>query len=72
MALKEVLGRRERGEVSSRSRITSDFESLRARDSASMSATSGSGNRTVRVFMGSLYYRSGRGAIRGEVTDTTI
>src|ERR1700687_4636939 len=35
----------------SRSRMTSDFEIPRPRDSASMSATSGSGKRTVRVFI---------------------
>ena len=35
----------------SRSRTTSDFEILRPRDSASISATSGSGKRTVSVFM---------------------
>ena len=40
----------------SRSRTTSDFEILRPRDSASMSATSGSGKRTVSVFMCELYY----------------
>ena len=40
----------------SRSRTTSDLEILRPRDSASMSATSGSGKRTVRVFMASVYY----------------
>jgi hypothetical protein len=40
----------------SRSRTTSDFEILRPRDSASMSATSGSGKRTVSVFMRELYY----------------
>ena len=34
----------------SRSRMTSDFEILRPRDSASISATSGSGKRTVNVF----------------------
>ena len=39
-----------------RSRTTSDFEILRPRDSASMSATSGSGKRTVSVFMWSVYY----------------
>jgi hypothetical protein len=33
-----------------RSRITSDFESPRVRDSASISVTSGSGSRIVIVF----------------------
>src|SRR5439155_509317 len=46
----------------SRSRTTSDLEILRPRDSASMSATSGSGKRTVSVFMKSLYYMSVRDA----------
>src|SRR5215472_16437444 len=34
----------------------SDFEILRPRDSASISATSGSGSRTVIVFMDVMYY----------------
>src|SRR6266581_1007004 len=50
--------RRLRGARSSLSRTTSDFEILRPRDSASMSATKGSGNRTVRVFMNLAYYIS--------------
>ena len=37
-----------------RSRTTSDFERLRPRDSASISATSASGSRTVSVFMGTI------------------
>ena len=36
----------------------SDFEILRLRDSASISATIDSGSRTVRVFMRALYYAS--------------
>ena len=58
MALRDVVRRRLRGARSSLSRTTSDFEILRPRDSASMSATKGSGNRTVRVFMNSVYYIS--------------
>src|SRR5213592_1174971 len=58
MALRDVVRRRLRGARSSLSRTTSDFEILRPRDSASMSATKGSGNRTVRVFMNSAYYLS--------------
>src|SRR5438093_4424812 len=58
MALRDVVRRRLRGARSSLSRTTSDFEILRPRDSASMSATKGSGNRTVRVFMKSAYYLS--------------
>ena len=46
----------------SRSRTTSDLEILRPRDSASISATSGSGKRTVSVFMKPLYYMSVRDA----------
>src|SRR5438874_13836884 len=42
----------------SRSRMTSDFEILRPRDSASISATSDSGNRTVRLFIAPVYYVS--------------
>ena len=38
------------------SRTTSDFEILGPRDSASMSAMSGSGKRTVRVFMELMQY----------------
>jgi hypothetical protein len=34
----------------------SDFEHFRPRDSSSISATSGSGKRTVKVFMVSVYY----------------
>jgi hypothetical protein len=57
MALREaVRRRRRRGASSSRSRTTSDFEIFRPRDSASISATRGSGNRTVRVFIGRVYY----------------
>jgi hypothetical protein len=56
MALNEaVRRRRRRGASWSRSRTTSDFEIFRRRDSSSMSATNGSGNRTVRVFMRSVY-----------------
>jgi len=58
MALRDAARRRFRGARSSLSRTTSDFEILRPRDSASMSATKGSGNRTVRVFMASVYYTS--------------
>src|SRR5882724_4127896 len=66
MALNEAVRcRRRRGASCSRSRTTSDFEILRPRDSASISATSGSGNRTVRVFMETAYYMSGDDAIRG-------
>lgn len=58
-------GRRVDPEASrSRSRTTSDFEILRTRDSASMSATSGSGNRTVSVFMSVVYYVAVSDAIR--------
>lgn len=39
----------------SRSRTTSDFDSLRRRDSASIWATRTSGNRTVKVFMERMY-----------------
>jgi hypothetical protein len=39
----------------SRSRITSDFDSLGRRDSASIWATRLSGNRTVNLFMPPLY-----------------
>src|SRR6202165_858129 len=46
--------RRRRGETLRRSRTTSDFERLRPRDSASISATSASGSRTVSVFMGKI------------------
>src|SRR5712691_12804670 len=46
-----------------RSRTTSDFDSLRRRDSASISATKASGNRTVNVFMTLSYYISGICAI---------
>ena len=42
-----------------RSRTTSDLEHLRPRDSASISATSGSGNRTVIVFILRMYYNAG-------------
>ena len=53
MALREAVRRRRCwGAGSSRSRITSDFEIFRTRDSASISAARGSGNRTVRVFTG--------------------
>src|SRR6267143_2941574 len=58
IALRDLVRRRLRGARSSLSRTTSDFEILRPRDSASMSATKGSGNRTVRVFMASVYYIS--------------
>ncbi len=49
MALRDVARRRLRGARSSLSRTTSDFEILRPRDSASMSATKGSGNRTRQL-----------------------
>ena len=39
-----------------RSRTMSDFEHPRPRDSNSIPATRGSGNRTVRVLMGIVYY----------------
>ena len=50
------IGRRRADPIAScsRSRTTSDFEILRSRDSASMSVTSGSGKRTVSVFIGSM------------------
>src|SRR5271168_5319101 len=51
MASSDAARRRLRGARSSRSRTTSDFEIPRPRDSASISATSGSGNRTVKVLM---------------------
>jgi len=57
MAFREAVRRRCRAGRSSRSRTTSDFEILRPRDSASMSAASGSGSRTVRVFMNEVYYK---------------
>ena len=47
-----------------RSRTTSDFETLRSRDSASISAMSGSGRRTVRVFIHAVYYTDASFAIR--------
>ena len=48
-----------------RSRTTSDLDIPRARDSASISATTGSGRRTVRVFMAAgLYYVSASHARR--------
>src|SRR6266852_4717702 len=53
-----VRRRRRRGASSNLSRTTSDFEIFRPRDSASMSATRGSGRRTVRVFIASVYYIS--------------
>jgi hypothetical protein len=40
----------------------SDFEHLRPRDSTSISATGGSGNRTVKVFIWSAYYGAARHA----------
>lgn len=46
-----LVRRRWRGARSSRSRITADFEIFRPCDSASMSATCGSGSRTVRLFL---------------------
>jgi hypothetical protein len=67
MAVREAARRRWRGTCSSRSRTTCDFEILRPRDSASMSATSSSGNRTVRLFMKELYYTSGRCARQAKV-----
>src|SRR5690242_9057220 len=52
MASKGAMrSRRRRGVSCSRSRTTSDFEIFRPRDSASMSATRGSGNRTVILFI---------------------
>jgi len=65
MALKDAVCRRLRGARSSLSRTTSDFEILRPRDSASMSATNGSGRRTVRVFTIQVYYISGSPARQG-------
>jgi hypothetical protein len=57
MALKEAVRRRRcRAVSSSRSRTTSDLEILRRRDSASISATKGSGSRTVRLFTREVYY----------------
>jgi hypothetical protein len=64
MASNEAARRRWRGARSSRSRTTSDFEIFRPRDSASISATSGSGNRTVRVFTQIVYYTTGGSAIQ--------
>jgi len=65
MALRDLVRRRLRGASSSLSRTTSDFEILRPRDSASMSATNGSGKRTVRVFMFRVYYIYGGYARHG-------
>lgn len=59
MTPSEAVRRCLRGARTSRSRTTSDFEMLRPRDSASISAISGSGNRTVRVFIVLLYYIPG-------------
>src|SRR5258708_3444234 len=42
----------------SRSRTTSDFDSFRRRDSASIWATRASGNRTVSVLIAPLYYNT--------------
>ena len=49
----------------SRSRTTSDLDILRSRDSTSISATSFSGRRTVRVFMYVVYYAHDSRARRG-------
>jgi len=69
MAAREA-GRERLLGIWSRSRTTSDLVTLRSRDSASISATSGSGSRTVRVvFIGRVYYgdavtaRQRRGAV---------
>src|SRR5215831_13925456 len=67
IALRDVVRRRLRGASSSLSRTTSDFEILRPRDSASMSATNGSGKRTVRVFIFRVYYICGGYARHGWV-----
>src|SRR5450759_365750 len=45
-----------------RSRTISDFEHPRPRDSNSIPATRGSGNRTVRVLIGTVYYGAARHA----------
>src|SRR5258707_15845043 len=55
--------RREPSAAASRSGTTSDFDSLRRRDSASIWATRDSGNRTVNVFMTPSYYITGICAI---------
>jgi hypothetical protein len=47
-----------------RSRTTSDFDSLRLRDSPSISATNASGSLTVSAFMAQVYYEPGMVAIR--------
>jgi len=44
--------------------MTSDFDKLRRRDSALISATKESGKRTVRVFILEVYYTNVNGAIR--------
>jgi len=52
-----------------RSRMTSDFDILRSRDSASISATRRSGRRTVRVFTERLYYGPANAAIRRQLRE---
>jgi len=45
-----------------RSRTTSDFDSLRLRDSTSIWEISASGSRMVKVFIRQLYYEDGKAA----------
>jgi hypothetical protein len=47
----------------------SDFDTLRSRDSASICATSDSGNRTVSVFMQRVYDTNGSRARQRDVLD---
>ena len=54
--------RRDVRPISNRSRITSDFETFRWRDSASISAANCSGRRTVSVFIHTVYYTHGNAA----------
>ena len=56
IALKAAALSEEPRAFCSRSRTTSDFDILRARDSATISSTSGSGRRTVSDFTGPVYY----------------
>jgi allantoinase len=56
IASRDAVCRRGDGASANRSRTTSDFDSLRRRDSASIWATSASGNRTVKVFIAVMYY----------------
>src|SRR5258708_12819223 len=59
MASREAGRRcRRRSAPASRSRTTSDFDSFRRRDSASIWATRASGNRTVSVLIAPLYYNT--------------